>query len=70
MRGSVMTFENVGFSKGAVIPDESSKGKERKVKFLICGECDLGPIGWKDDGPSSQGNGEEFWIAPGRVGYR
>ncbi|WVF66540.1 hypothetical protein IAT40_001280 [Kwoniella sp. CBS 6097] len=34
-----------------------------KVKWLICAECDLGPIGWSWEG------GNEAWLAVDRVTY-
>lgn len=36
----------------------------RRMKLLICAECELGPIGWCEEG------GSEFWIACSRVAYR
>lgn len=58
---TVMEFENIGFTKpvqqDAVAP---------KLKFLICAECELGPLGWCEEGPRV----EEFWLACSRVGYR
>jgi len=63
-------FDNIGFSR----PDTSSnitippdlpggKGMEGKVKWLICAECDLGPVGWGFEG------GKEAWVALDRVRY-
>ena len=34
-----------------------------KLKLLACAECDLGPLGWCEEG------GKEFWLACTRVGY-
>ncbi|KAM5537051.1 hypothetical protein V8D89_009197 [Ganoderma adspersum] len=34
------------------------------MKLLACAECDLGPLGWCEEG------GSEFWLACNRVGYR
>ena len=36
----------------------------KKLKLLACAECDLGPLGWSEEG------GTEFWLACSRVGYR
>lgn len=35
----------------------------KKLKFLICADCDLGPLGWAEEG------GNEFWLACSRVKY-
>ncbi|KAG6866147.1 hypothetical protein C0991_008100 [Blastosporella zonata] len=56
-----MEFENIGFSR-AVQGLVGENG--RPLKLLACAECDLGPIGWAEDG------GKEFWVACERVGYR
>ncbi len=47
-------FENVGFSKTV---DES-------VKYLICADCEIGPIGWH-----SLDNRSEYFVAAERVKY-
>lgn len=66
-------FDNVGYSR----PDTNSnitlpvglpgidvdKEGDKKVKWLICAECDLGPIGWSYEG------GKEAWVAVERVRY-
>jgi len=62
-----MSFENIGYSRASDLPlnlpdDEESKEKG-KVKFLICAECDLGPVGWGHEG------GDEAWVAVERVRY-
>ncbi|OBZ77712.1 putative N-acetyltransferase C9.02c [Grifola frondosa] len=36
----------------------------KRLKMLLCAECDLGPLGWCEEG------GSEFWLACNRVGYR
>jgi hypothetical protein len=36
----------------------------KKLKLLACAECDLGPLGWSEEG------GTEFWLTCSRVGYR
>ena len=56
-----MSFENIGFTR-PVGNLSATPGKQ--MKLLICGECDLGPLGWCEQG------GSEFWLAVGRVGYR
>jgi hypothetical protein len=43
--------------------NDGEKGKEKKVKWLICAECDLGPVGWGFEG------GKEAWVALDRVRY-
>ncbi|ESK84676.1 acyl-CoAN-acyltransferase [Moniliophthora roreri MCA 2997] len=58
---SPMKFENIGFSR-TVQANPLPSGK--KMKLLACAECDLGPLGWCEEA------GTEFWLAPGRVGYR
>lgn len=35
----------------------------QRLKLLACGECDLGPLGWSEEG------GFEYWLACARVGY-
>lgn len=37
---------------------------DKKLKLLIRAECDLGPLGWYEEG------GSEFWLAVSRVRYR
>jgi len=54
---SPMAFENIGFSKPV-------GGSGSKKKLLACAECDLGPLGWSEEG------GTEFWLACSRVAYR
>ncbi|KAG1883770.1 Mss4-like protein [Suillus subluteus] len=57
---NIMDFENIGFTK----PVQKDAVAAQKLKFLICAECDLGPLGWCEEG------GHEFWLACSRVGYR
>ncbi|TYJ51953.1 hypothetical protein B9479_007442 [Cryptococcus floricola] len=61
-------FDNIGFSR----PDASASplpahapgySAEKKVKWLICGECDLGPLGWSYEG------GKDAWLGVERVRY-
>ncbi|KAG2068627.1 Mss4-like protein [Suillus decipiens] len=54
---NMMEFENIGFTRPA-------QQDAQKIKYLICAECDLGPLGWCEEG------GNEFWLACSRVGYR
>ncbi|KAI0746717.1 acyl-CoA N-acyltransferase [Daedaleopsis nitida] len=56
-----MAFENIGFSRP--VQGLSAPGGNR-MKLLACAECDLGPLGWCEEG------GSEFWLACNRVGYR
>ena len=46
-------FENVGFSKTV-----------QNIKYLICADCEIGPIGWHD-----VNNKKEFFVACERVKY-
>jgi hypothetical protein len=66
--GSPFAFDNIGFSR----PDASTAlpaalpglaDAKGKVKWLICAECDLGPIGWSFEG------GSEAWLAVDRLRY-
>eukprot|EP00918_Siedleckia_nematoides_P041072 GHVU01089138.1.p1 GENE.GHVU01089138.1~~GHVU01089138.1.p1 ORF type:complete len:170 (+),score=8.41 GHVU01089138.1:30-539(+) len=59
---SPMEFENIGFSHPVESLPLTSSGK--KLKLLACAECDLGPLGWSEEG------GTEFWLACSRIGYR
>ncbi|EMD36520.1 hypothetical protein CERSUDRAFT_115567 [Gelatoporia subvermispora B] len=54
-----MAFENIGFSR----PVQSQIQSDKRIKLLLCAECDLGPLGWHEEG------GNEFWLACSRVGY-
>ncbi|KAF7324804.1 hypothetical protein MKEN_00522200 [Mycena kentingensis (nom. inval.)] len=54
---SPMQFENIGFSRPVAALGPT-------MKLLACAECDLGPLGW------SQQGGTEFWLACSRVAYR
>lgn len=56
--GSSTTFENIGFTH-PVQPTNSG----RQVRLLACAECDLGPLGWSEEG------GSEYWLACSRVSY-
>ncbi|KDQ09289.1 hypothetical protein BOTBODRAFT_37197 [Botryobasidium botryosum FD-172 SS1] len=59
---SPMQFENIGFSKP--VPSLSALPSGKRKKLLACAECDLGPIGWCEEG------GTEFWVSCQRVAYR
>ncbi|KAI0071309.1 acyl-CoA N-acyltransferase [Panus rudis PR-1116 ss-1] len=58
---SAMAFENIGFSKNvrAQLPESG-----KNLKLLLCAECDLGPLGYCEEG------GSEFWLPVNRVIYR
>jgi len=62
-----MVFENIGFSE--TLPTDRSSSEpsngSRPVKLLICAECDLGPLGWVEEGPG----GMTYWLVADRVGY-
>jgi hypothetical protein len=58
--GSPFAFENIGFSRAI---EGVNKGKEKSIKWLVCAECDLGPLGWCYEG------GSEAWLSVGRVKY-
>lgn len=47
-------FENVGFSKTV----------DQTVKYLICADCERGPIGWHDIS-----NRKEYFVSAERVKY-
>ncbi|TFK37017.1 acyl-CoA N-acyltransferase [Crucibulum laeve] len=57
---SPMAFENIGFTRPIVAQNPG----DPKMKLLTCAECDLGPLGWSEEG------GSEFWLACSRVGYK
>jgi hypothetical protein len=74
-----MQFENIGFTRpmqfegqhntdsSFICPNNTigtPAATDRKLKLLICAECDLGPLGWCEE------RGTEFWLACSRVGYR
>ncbi|TXT04852.1 hypothetical protein VHUM_03935 [Vanrija humicola] len=68
VRGSPFAFDNIGFSRpdaAAALPDYAPGVAEAggKVKWLICAECDLGPLGWSFEG------GSEAWLAVDRLRY-
>lgn len=69
-------FENIGYSRpdasttladsapGVKAANErAGLGGKGKVKWLICAECDLGPLGWGFEGAG------EAWLAADRVRY-
>ena len=63
-----MIFENIGFSK--TLPTDGSSGEQsggpQPIKLLTCAECDLGPLGWVEEGSS----GMTYWLVADRVGYK
>ncbi|KAF8551629.1 Mss4-like protein [Imleria badia] len=59
---SPMEFENVGFSRPVVRTGDNT-ASSKPIKFLICADCDVGPLGWCEEG------GKEFWLACSRVKY-
>ncbi|KAL1405349.1 hypothetical protein Q8F55_008980 [Vanrija albida] len=67
VRGSPFAFDNVGFSRpdaAAALPDFAPGADAgKKVKWLICAECDLGPLGWSFEG------GSDAWLAVDRLRY-
>uniref|UniRef100_UPI00358F2309 guanine nucleotide exchange factor MSS4-like n=1 Tax=Myxine glutinosa TaxID=7769 RepID=UPI00358F2309 len=54
------TFENVGFTKAA---NGAAVGSETMLRYLACGDCGTGPIGWHS--PSIVPH--EFFVALSRV---
>jgi hypothetical protein len=61
--GGPMAFENVAFSRPTALPGaRAGDAPTPTSKLLACAECELGPLGW--------GDGREFWVFAGRVGYR
>ncbi|KAL7284214.1 hypothetical protein ACG7TL_001496 [Trametes sanguinea] len=60
VKPNAMAFENIGFSRAI----QATGPNGQKLKLLACAECDLGPLGWCEEG------GSEFWLACNRVGYR
>lgn len=57
--GTRSVFEVLHSLSDAPFHEEPTK----KLKLLICAECDLGPLGWTEEG------GTEFWLACSRVKY-
>ncbi|WVO15754.1 hypothetical protein L204_103416 [Cryptococcus depauperatus] len=60
-------FDNIGFSRPVAdftlpqyAPGSCEKGR---VKWLICADCDFGPIGWSCEGE------KDAWLAVDRVRY-
>lgn len=51
---NMFTFDNVGFSKNV-----------GTYKFLICADCEVGPIGWHDTTHAA-----EFYVALDRVAHQ
>ncbi|WWC67311.1 uncharacterized protein I206_101219 [Kwoniella pini CBS 10737] len=65
------SFENIGFSRPdtSIINDSlpnfipKDVNEKSKIKWLICAECDLGPIGWSFEG------GKGAWLDVKRLRY-
>ncbi|KAG7553573.1 hypothetical protein FFLO_03005 [Filobasidium floriforme] len=56
-----MVFENIGFTRNVKVED---KGQQKEgLKWLICAECDIGPLGWCYEGET------EAWLSPSRLKY-
>ncbi|KAL7423760.1 hypothetical protein Q5752_001343 [Cryptotrichosporon argae] len=67
IRGSPLSFSNATFSKagaatGTVPP--GAPGAGGTLKWVACGDCEEGPVGWTIEG------GTEAWVAVERVAYR
>lgn len=59
-----MAFDNIGYSKESpedMHPDTPGHVAAKKPKFLICAECDLGPLGWS--------YGDDSYLAADRLKY-
>lgn len=56
---SALTFDNVGFSKDVEWADlgTESSSKGQRIKYLTCGACDCGPLGYTILPASMQGGG-------------
>lgn len=97
---SPLTFENIGFSRNAAppssIPPAAAAGSlvssdapspaapAANIKYLICADCDHGPLGWHDtegrdlgtevqdenEGVGSVRKGREFLLDVERLRYR
>ncbi|KAF8839826.1 hypothetical protein BDN67DRAFT_862352, partial [Paxillus ammoniavirescens] len=59
---SPMTFEGIGFFRPVASAGDSS-ALPKLFTFLICADCDVGPLGWSEE------DGKEFWLAYSRVKY-
>lgn len=61
-----MAFDNIGYSRAAPEPlhaDTPGHDAGKPHKFLICAECDLGPLGWAYDGS------QDSYLAADRLRY-
>ncbi|SCV69357.1 BQ2448_2377 [Microbotryum intermedium] len=91
---SPLAFENIGFSGNAPPPrpslmtsaqTETPSIATSAIKYLICADCDIGPLGWHDtegrdlgvevaqENEGQTGNvrsGREFLLAVDRIRYR
>ncbi|KAI0691418.1 Mss4-like protein [Cytidiella melzeri] len=61
---NAMAFENIEVSRAVTLPAHTIADTKKRIKLLACAECELGPLGWHEEG------GTEFWLAIDRVGYR
>jgi hypothetical protein len=89
---SPLSFENIGFSRNALPPTSNAAPSSSlaststpTIKYLICADCDHGPLGWHDtegrdlgaevedenEGRSGEvRRGREFLIDCARVRYK
>ncbi|KAL8280586.1 hypothetical protein RQP46_006909 [Phenoliferia psychrophenolica] len=86
---SPLSFENIGFSRNTLPPSapspDASADPAATIKYLICADCDHGPLGWHDtegrdlgleveaENEGKEGElrkGREFLLDVERVRYR
>jgi hypothetical protein len=56
----MFTFENVGFSNTV----------NNQTKYLVCANCERGPIGFSPINPSTRQLEKEFYVAIDRIKYK
>ncbi|CAF1171048.1 unnamed protein product [Adineta ricciae] len=56
----MFTFENVGFSNTV----------NNQTKYLVCANCERGPIGFSPINPSTRQLEKEFYVATDRIKYK
>jgi hypothetical protein len=56
----MFTFENVGFSNTV----------NNQTKYLVCANCERGPIGFSPLNPSTRQLEKEFYVAIDRIKYK
>ena len=56
----MFTFENVGFSNTV----------NNQTKYLVCANCERGPIGFSPINPSTKQLEKEFYVAIDRIKYK